>query len=149
MLGVFGVFGCYDDEGLFLLAAQYLRADATFYRDVFWVYGPAQLVWTTLIHDWLGVPLNHVGVRYLTLGLWLGLAGVAAWLVLILSRSWMWALSAGALVFGYSLSVINEPGHPQLLLATLVMAAPLLVIADDSSRLLCCVLGGPWPGKQS
>ena len=62
-------------------------------------------------------------------------AGVSGCLVARLGGSRVWALAASVLAFLYTGSIVNEPGHPQGLIALAALLIPLVacVSADASS----------------
>ncbi len=124
-LQLFSTFLPYDDEGLFLVSNRLLLAGHRPYTELTWLFGPAQLAWVQLVHGILGVPLSHEAVRWLTLLLWLALAALSAGLVHALTRSRPWSLVAALLAFLFVESIVNEPGHPQSLIALAVLALAL------------------------
>ncbi|MEP1470188.1 MAG: hypothetical protein ABJK25_04385 [Halieaceae bacterium] len=123
---LFSNFRAYDDEGILLMASKLFLEGAGFYTDVKWIYGPAQLFSIRWLHDWLSIPLNHSGLRYITLGYWLLLSTVGATVVFRLTRSACWALACLSLLFLFTSSIVNEPGHPQSLIAALTLCIPLV-----------------------
>jgi hypothetical protein len=124
-LQLFSSFLPYDDEGLFLVSNRLFLAGHRPYTELTWLYGPAQLAWVQLVHGVIGVPLSHEAVRFMTLLLWLALAALSGWLVYALTRSRPWSLVAALLCFLFVESIVNEPGHPQSLIALAVLAIPL------------------------
>ncbi|MEP5567747.1 MAG: hypothetical protein ABJN62_07940 [Halioglobus sp.] len=81
----------------------------------------------------MSIPLEHSAIRFVTLVNWILLAVVSALLVTKLTASRLWGLSALVLSFGYVDSIVNEPGHPQAMVAIGTILIPLL--ATYSSRM--------------
>jgi len=123
---LFSTFVSYDDEGVFLVVKQLYLEGYQLYRDIFWPYGPAWLALPEVVHGWLGVPLTHTAARFLTLLNWLMLAFASGLLVRRLTGSGCLALATFLGVFVYTDTVVNEPGHPQGLIALLTVVAILL-----------------------
>ena len=122
---LFSNFRGYDDEGILLLANQLFLEGGSFYTDIPWMYGPGYLAIVRLFNDFMAVPLTHSAVRITTLCYWLLLCAVSGLLIYKLSRSVLWSVVAFVLVFIFTQSIVNEPGHPQGLIATMTLLIPL------------------------
>lgn len=123
---LFSNYRGYDDEGLFMLSNKlYLNGYAP-YNEITWIFGPLQLAAVKFLHGWCEIPISNSSVRFLTLVLWLLLALTSYWLVRRLTRAWLWSASAFILVFLYPRTLVNEPGHPQVLVAMLTFLVPLV-----------------------
>jgi len=140
---LFSNFRAYDDEGLLLVINQLYLDGAAFYTDIPWIYGPGYLATVHLFHDWLGVPLSHSASRFTTLACWLLLCTVSAVLVYKLTARALWAIVAFALTFVFTGSFVNEPGHPQGLIAIATIFIPLTAcyFADRRQPLLWFLTG--------
>ncbi len=125
-LDLFSIFLPYDDEGLLMVSARLFLEGHRPYTEVTWVYGPAHLAWLQLVHGILGVPLSHAAVRYLTLVLWLCIALLSGRLVHALTGSHPWSIAGALVSFVFVQSIVNEPGHPQSLIALATLAIPLI-----------------------
>jgi hypothetical protein len=124
-LELFSTFLPYDDEGLFMLSNRLFLEGHMPYTELSWLFGPVHLAWVQLVHGLLAVPLSHEAIRFLTLLQWLAVAMVSGLLVRTLTRSGVWGCAAVLLSFIYLRSIINEPGHPQSLIALALLAIPL------------------------
>jgi len=122
---LFSNFRAYDDEGILLAANQLFLAGKSFYTDIPWIYGPGYLATVSLLNDWLAVPLTHSAVRFTTLCYWMFLCTVSGLLMYKLSRSPLWSIATFSLVFIFTKSIVNEPGHPQALVAIGSILVPL------------------------
>ena len=123
---LFSNFRMYDDEGLLMLSSQLFLKGYVFYKETPWIYGPIQLLSVQVLHDWLSVPITHSAVRFLTLAVWLLLSAVSGFLVYKLTRCRAWALASFILAFLFSGSIVNEPGHPQGMIAIITILIPLI-----------------------
>ncbi|MEH6582671.1 MAG: hypothetical protein V7754_12100 [Halioglobus sp.] len=131
---LFSNFRAYDDEGFLLIASQLFLAGEAFYTDIPWLYGPGSLAMVRVLHDWLGVPLGHSAVRFTTLACWLLLCAVSSGLVYRLCASLIWSAISFALVFIFTGSIVNEPGHPQGLIAVATVLIPLVACSLSVER---------------
>ncbi|MEP4146080.1 MAG: hypothetical protein ABJL54_02605 [Halioglobus sp.] len=116
----------YDDEGLFMLSNKLYLDGHIPYNEITWIFGPLQLAVVKVLHGWSEVPISNSAVRFLTLAHWLLLSLIAYSIVRRSTKSWLWSASALILVFLYPRSLVNEPGHPQVLVAILVLFIPLI-----------------------
>ena len=133
----------YDDEGLFMLSNKLYLDGYIPYSEITWIFGPLQLAVVKFVHGWCEIPISNSSVRFLTLAHWLLLACVGYWLVRRVTGSWLWSASAFLLIFLYPRSLVNEPGHPQVLVAILALLIPLIGCWYDArgGRLPWVVLG--------
>lgn len=131
---LFTTFQPYDDEGLFMLSNRLFLSGYTPYHELSWLFGPVQLALVKLVHGTLGVPITHTAVRFLTLGTWLLLVFFAGLLVSRLTHSRFWGMSALVLAFAYTRSIVNEPGHPQSVIAIAMLLVPLIPIWYSGQR---------------
>jgi hypothetical protein len=123
---LFSNFRTYDDEGLLMVSSQLFLNGHIFYKEIPWIYGPIQLATVQVLHGWLSVPITHSAVRFVTLAVWLVLSGVSSLLVYQLTRYRAWALVSFILAFLFTRSIVNEPGHPQGLVAFATILIPLI-----------------------
>lgn len=140
---LFSNFRTYDDEGILLMASKLFLGGAGFYTDIKWIYGPGQLATIRWLHDWLSIPLSHSALRYITLGYWFLLCGVGSVLVFRLTRSLWWAIAGLSALFLFTTSIVNEPGHPQSLIAALTVSIPVLAYRQRTGP---GTLGWFWVG---
>ncbi|MEH6592207.1 MAG: hypothetical protein V7746_18230 [Halioglobus sp.] len=131
---LFSNFRAYDDEGFLLIASQLFLAGEAFYTDIPWLYGPGSLAMVRVVHDWLGVPLSHSAVRFTTLVCWLLLCAVSSGLIYRLCSSLIWSAITFALVFIFTGSIVNEPGHPQGFIAVCTILIPLAACSLAAQR---------------
>jgi hypothetical protein len=131
---LFSNFRTYDDEGLFLMASRLFLGGEAFYTEIPWTYGPVYLFIVQLLHDWLEIPMTHSAVRFVTLVSWLVLAGISGFLVNRLVHSRQWAMISAILVFLFARSVVNEPGHPQVLVAIATLLLPVLACSAQAEK---------------
>jgi hypothetical protein len=122
-IGLHSNFRAYDDEGQFLLATLFILQGHAPYVDFQTPYGPVWFGFKWLLHGLLGIDLNHGSIRMLTLVMWLSLALLGAALVRQISGSRWWAVAAFALLVLSVRAFVNEPGHPQDIIACLVLLA--------------------------
>ena len=141
---LFSNYRDYDDEGLFMLSNQLFLAGHTPYTEITWIFGPVQLAIVSLLHDGLAIPISHSAIRFVSIVLWLLLAVTAGYLIRQLSGSWLWAVLAFSLAFMYPRSLVNEPGHPQILVGILTLCIPIFgsAIRPDLNRLSWILIGG-------
>lgn len=126
-LALFSSFRPYDDEGLFMLSNRLFLDGHQPYTELSWLFGPVHLAWVQFVHGVLGVPITHEAVRFLTLLQWLAVALASGALVRSLTGSAAWGCAALLLSFVYLQSIVNEPGHPQALIALATLMVPLCV----------------------
>jgi hypothetical protein len=131
---LFTTFLDYDDEGWLLLGNQLFIDGNRPYSDMPILNGPAWLAITALMHGLLGVPVDHEAVRYMTLVNWLLLSGAAALLTRLMGTARGFPLLAFLLSFLFLRSIANEPGHPQAIVALLMLASVVAVSAADERQ---------------
>ena len=139
-LELFANFRAYDDEGFMMLSNRLFLDGHIPFTEITWLYGPVQLAWVQLVHGVLNVPITHSAVRFVTLLVWLSLAGVSGCLVARLGGSRVWALAASVLAFLYTGSIVNEPGHPQGLIALAALLIPLVACESAGASSWRCWL---------
>lgn len=119
----------FDDEGLFLQGVRFSLEDVVLYDELVVPFGPAYYMESGLVHGLLSLPPTTDGIRWHLLSLWLAASGVAATVVFALTGRITIALAGQCAVFYCLKSMTNEPGHPQQLVALLLLltvAASLL-----------------------
>ena len=111
------------------MSVRYLLRGERIYDDVPILYGPAFFFYKWLVHGLLQVPLTHDAVRMHTLVV--GLASVlgVGLVVVLVARSIALALAAQLMALGALAKLSNEPGHPEMLVALLVVLFLLLSVA--------------------
>jgi hypothetical protein len=139
---LFSRFLLHDDEGYLMMSVRYLLQGERIYDNVPILYGPAFFFYKWLVHGLLQVPLTHDAVRLQTLAVWLAsVLGVGLFVVLV-ARSIALALAAQLVALGALAALSNEPGHPQELVALLVVLFLLLSVAHRRwPRLTMFLLG--------
>lgn len=133
---LFGNFRSYDDEGVLLMGSRLFLSGINFYIDMPWIYGPGHLAGIRILHDWMAIPLTNSAVRFITMAYWLALSSCSGLLVYTITRSFGWSVVGLVLVFGYTASIVNEPGHPQGLIALATVAIVLLAGRIEEHRAL-------------
>jgi len=152
LIGVCALTGCYDlfanfrpydDEGVLMMSNRLFLDGQVPYTEIQWLYGPVQIALVQLLHGTLQLPITHTAVRFLTLAMWLLLSLFAGLLAGRLTGSTIWSLTAALAVFLFTGSIVNEPGHPQSLIASLVLLVPLLsdLIGDKRQHLTWLLAG--------
>lgn len=131
---LFSNFRAYDDEGLLMVSNLLFLDGFTPYDEITWLYGPVQIAGVHLLHGLLDIPVTHSAVRLVTLATWLLLAGLSGLLVLALTSSKAWALSGLVLAFMFTHSIVNEPGHPQVVVAIGTVLIPLVAAQLGGAR---------------
>lgn len=121
---LFSTFMYYDDEGYVLHSLKDFAAGGGLYREVYTQYGPLPFVLHWGLHL-VGVPLNHLSGRLLTLAAWAGTAIACAMLVGTVTRSLIARAAALAGAFVYLWVMASEPSHPGGLI---VFATALLAL---------------------
>lgn len=127
-------FRRYDDEGLFLLFGRLFLDGAVPYEGLAWIHGPVQVASVHLLHGALGIPLEHAAIRWVLVVTWLTISLLSGVLARQLTASFAWAASASLLTFLYLASIVNEPGHPQGLIAVFLLAALIAVAISSRTR---------------
>lgn len=111
-LQIFTVFMLYDDEGYVLTSLNNFAQHGGLYDQVFSQYGPLfYLVFGGLARIGHFVWSHDIG-RFVTLGHWLGTAGVCAWICFQLTRSHPTSAVAFAGTFAHLWQMSAEPMHP-------------------------------------
>jgi hypothetical protein len=136
---LFATFLAYDDEGVILTASRMFLEGQIFYKEVPWIYGPAHLAIIELLHRGMALPLDNSSARLMALFFWVLLGLLSGGLVYRIVRSLPWAAVTFGLVFMFTTSTVNEPGHPQVVIACLTILMPLLACCHSGSR-----SAGPW-----
>lgn len=126
---LFSHFQLHDDEGYLMMSVRYLLRGERIYDDVPILYGPAFFLYKWLVHGLLQVPLTHDAVRMQTLVVWLASVLGVGLLVVLVARSFALALAAQLVALSALAALSNEPGHPQELVALLVVLFLLLSVA--------------------
>ena len=122
---MFSAFMFYDDEGYVLLSLKNFAEHGGLYREVYSQYGPFPYAAWFGLHA-LGLPINHLTGRLVTLAAWMLVACGSALLVRRATRSLSAALATLAATFPYLWIMVSEPSHPGSLLALLVLVAAAL-----------------------
>ncbi len=116
---LFTQFMVYDDEGYVLWSLHNYFQEGGLYTKVYSQYGPFIYAFYHGIHALFGIAFDNETGRLLTLGYWLGSAGLTGVFTWRQTRSTTATLAAITLSFGSLLIMINEPIHPGGLLALL------------------------------
>ncbi len=140
---MFNTLMLYDDEGYVLLTLRNYVEHGALYREVYTQYGPLPYAVYSLLHG-LGMPINHLSGRLITLLLWTSTALVLAGLVARWTRSLLWSLLTLTLVFFHLWLSVREPSHPGSIVAwfvALLAAAGFRCIADGKLAAWSAVAG--------
>ena len=124
---LFSRFPGYDDEGYILLTAREYFRHGHLYDRIYSQYGPALYVLTDALQAVVGLPVDHILARWLTLGLWVGTAAACGGLVLRTTSSLGLAVGTAAATFLYLHFVPDEPFHPGSYIILLLAVAGHLV----------------------
>jgi hypothetical protein len=111
---LFSTFPFWDDEGYFLQAYRDFLSGHALYTQVFSFYGPLTFYTTALLARFSPGNLTHDFLRWVTLPVWIGIAGIMARTVWNWTR--MFAVSTVVfLLVGIRLQGLAKGiGHPQL-----------------------------------
>lgn len=120
---LFTAFMVYDDEGYVLQTLRDFSAHGGLYREVFSQYGPAFYLLYDLLHRLADFEFTNTTARWLALANWILTAAACAGITWRLSRSVTAAFLALGATFYHLWSMINEPGHPGSLLASILALA--------------------------
>jgi len=131
---IFSQFALYDDEGYIIQSIRSYLQGGRLFDDVFTQYGPAFYVAESFLHGTLRLPLTHDVERTLTIGVWVGAGACAGTATMRLTRSWIIGLCTFVGVFIHLTPIINEPAHPQGLLALASAAVVMLSTWVDGER---------------
>lgn len=131
---MFSQFAPYDDEGYVAQTIRSYIAGAPLYNAVFSQYGPAFYLYGWLLHGLLRVPLTDDAVRFVTIGWWLVGTAIGAAIVFRLTRSVIVTAFGLIVIFVHLRTLINEPGHPQAVLAIAVLLCCLIASRMDESN---------------
>jgi hypothetical protein len=137
-------FSLYDDEGTLMFTVKQYMAGMKSYDQILSPYGPVYYFYQWALHTATATPVTHDVVRISALLPWLGVALIAGWITLRLTRS---LILAAGVHLGTSLVLVffhDEPGHPQeltLLLLLALAAAPVIAGGKDRGKVLMIVLG--------
>lgn len=119
---LFSHFSTHDDEGWMMIVLRHFLDGGVMYDRIPNVYGPFYYLVYGILHGPLGVPLTTDGVRFVTMGHWIGSVALCCLCVWLHTRQ----ASTTALTFVgvlFSLTAMRyEPAHPQEL-CTLLFAA--------------------------
>jgi hypothetical protein len=141
---MFSAFMFYDDEGYVLMSLQNFAAHGGLYGEVYSQYGPFPFTGWLALHT-LGVPVNHLAGRLVTLSVWLAIALGCALLVRHVTRSLPAALATLAATFPYLWIMVSEPSHPGSLVALSVALAAVVgshALVSGRLTLWATVTGG-------
>lgn len=124
---MFSRFGFWDDEGYLMATVRAMLQGHLLYDQIYTLYGPFYYAFEGALFSVTGAPVTHDFVRFVGLFFWLWSAGLTAWFVLRLTRSFL--LSALTLFLVSKLLVFfsGEPGHPEEL--CIVCVCLLLALA--------------------
>lgn len=122
----FSTFVGYDDEGYFLMTTRFFLEGAPLYDDVPAFYGPAYYALRALLNGALRLPNTNEFARYVLIVLWLATAAQAGLLVARETRRPALGIAGALLVFSYLRTGLSNPGHPEMLVAALLAALPLV-----------------------
>jgi len=133
----------YDDEGLMMMSLRQVLDGHRLYDEVRVGYGPLYYLIKGVIHGPLGIPLTHDVVRLTATGWRLLAATVAATALWTLTRYVSLSVLGFLLVTVSTGFVRAEPGHPQEIVAVVLMALPVAAAAMSGRRALmaCGCLG--------
>jgi hypothetical protein len=129
-LMMFSRFMLYDDEGYVLFSLKNFAEHGRLYRDVYTQYGPLPYVFYYFL-SLVGVPLNHIAGRLVTIGAWSGTALLSGAIVWRTTRSYVTVAATLAAEFVYLWVMVSEPTHPGGLVVLLTA-----ILAAVGSRLL-------------
>lgn len=116
----------YDDSGYMLAIFKQLHAGHMLYREVFSQYGPFHGQAWLAFFGATGLPVDHDGMGWGVMTLWLGTALLAGTVALRITQSRI-AASLAAFWAAWTLRALaNELGHPVSLCAFLAMACVAL-----------------------
>lgn len=119
---LFSHFSLHDDEGWMMIVLRHFLDGSVMYDRIPNVYGPFYYLVYGLLYGPLGVPLTTDGVRFVTMGHWIGSVALCCLCVWLHTRQ----ASTTALTFVgvlFSLTAMrHEPAHPQELCALLFAA---------------------------
>lgn len=122
----FSQFAPYDDETYILQSVRSWLDGHRLFDEVFTQYGPAFYLFASFIHTVLDAPLTHDFGRFLTVGIWVACSVGCAVITWRLTESLMAAGWTFVGTFVQLVQIVNEPTHPQGLLALVVTAVVLL-----------------------
>lgn len=124
-LQAFSTFQPYDDEGYLMLSVRHVLDGHRLYDEIRVTYGPLYYLVRGLLHGPLHVPLSHDAVRLTALAARLLAAGLAAAAIRSATRHVGLAALAFLLAAMHLGVVTDEPGHPQELVAVLLIGTVL------------------------
>ena len=111
-LQIFTLFMWYDDEGYVLISLNHFARVGDLYERVYSQYGPLfYLVFGGLARTANFAWTHDIG-RFVTLGHWVGTAGVCGWICYQLTRSHLASAAAFAGTFAHLWQMSAEPMHP-------------------------------------
>ena len=103
----------YDDESYVMMTIRTFGDGHRLYGDTYTQYGPAFYAISTVIHDWIGVPLTHDAGRLKTIFYWASISVLTGLTVMRLSESRLAGGLAAALTLMHIEKLGLEPSHPQ------------------------------------
>lgn len=119
-----------DDEGYLMISIRGFLEGNPLFDSVFTQYGPFYYFYEWILRAPLGIPLTHDATRFLCMFHLLAAAGVLGWAGARLTRSYLGGLLVFMQAVVHLLPVLNEPGHPQEIVALLLACAVLVVAAE-------------------
>ncbi|HEX8203432.1 MAG TPA: hypothetical protein VF590_23350, partial [Isosphaeraceae bacterium] len=131
---LFGYFSPYDDEGFMMLTVKLFVAGRPLYDELMSFYGPLYYGLEYAVHGVLGIGLSNNNVRFLSAGLWIATAALAAAAAHRLTRRASLAVLVYALTFHYLDTIRHEPGHPQELCGLLLALGVATAAWADPAR---------------
>ena len=131
---LFSTFRPYDDEGYWMMAIRLLLEGGILYDDVYIPYGPVSLVFKEILHGVMDVSITNTNFRWVTLAIWCLLSFTASILIKRISSSKILSLIAYITTFLYMGAFVNEPGHPQELIALFVVFLALIQTFRGAAR---------------
>ena len=111
-LQIFTLFILYDDEGYILISLNHFAQSGDLYHQVYSQYGPLFYLIFGGLARWGNFVWSHDLGRLVTLGHWVGSAGLGAWICYQLTRSHLASALAFAGTFVHLWQMAAEPMHP-------------------------------------
>jgi len=118
---LFSLLARHDDQGFVMMIVKSLLEHQRIYDDVPNPYGPFYLGFQQMIHGVLSVPLTDDSVRVQTLVTWIAASTIAGSMAVYVSRSALLGAAAQLASYFSLCGILSEPGHPQELLAVLLL----------------------------
>src|SRR5262249_50074634 len=137
----YSYFTPWDDEGYMMITVRGYLEGHSLYNGVFTAYGPVYYFYEWVIHRVAGLPLTHDVTRLLCVIHWIAAATLLVFAAGRAPRSPLLGFFVFMQAALHLTVLMNEPGHPQELVAVFLALAALVATRSSEKRWTMAWLG--------